>query len=115
MSKVVASSITLEMVTKNPSEYANKFRADLIADLELTPSLCCPNCVITYVDGDQEGCCYYSRRGGALNCVFDFDEPISMKEVVREWVYAVLKECRRMGGAQLEAKWRARFIAEQFI
>jgi hypothetical protein len=114
MSKVVASSITLEMATKNPSEYANKFRADLIADLELSPSLCCPNCVITYVDGDQEGCCYYSRRR-VLNCVFDFDEPISMKEVVREWVYAVLKECRRIGGAQLEAKWRARFIADEFI
>lgn len=114
MSKVVASSITLEMATKNPSEYANKFRADLITDLELTASLCCPNCVITYVDGDQEGCCYYSRRG-KLNCIFDFDEPISMAEVVREWIYAVLKEIKREKGEEMEAKWRARFIADQFI
>ena len=96
------------MTTLNPSEYANRFRDELLVDLFLVPRLSCPKCVITYVDDEREDCCYYSRDG-SLNCVFDFNMPIKMEEVVQEWKDAVLKICRWEHGAELEAKWRARF------
>jgi hypothetical protein len=90
------------MPFKNPHLYANKFREELQADLRLLPELSCPKCVITYVDGEQEGCCYYTRTG-ALECAFDFEEPIAMKEVVQEWIDAVLKAFRHE--RELMTKW----------
>jgi hypothetical protein len=93
----------------NPCEYANQFRAELQADLCLQQNLSCPKCVITYVDGEREDCCFYAR-GGVLNCVFDFTMPIKMEEVVGEWKDAVLKMCRREQGPALEAKWRSRLF-----
>lgn len=99
------------MATVNPSEYANKFRDELQADLCLIPRLSCPKCVITYMDGECEDCCFYARNG-EFNCVFDFRMPIKMEEVVREWQDAVLKMCLREQGKELEAKWRARFLED---
>lgn len=99
------------MATLNPSEYANKFRDELQKDLFLLPELSCPKCVITYVDGEREDCCFYANDG-RFNCVFDFEMPIKMKEVVQEWKDAVLKICKREQGLELEAKWRARFTQD---
>jgi hypothetical protein len=104
----------LRMGTLNPREYANQFREELITDLYLEETLCCPNCVITYIDGDCEGCCFYSydeegenQRALILNCVFDFEEKgSSMKEVIDAWVDAVLKTMKEDA---LVEKWKTRF------
>jgi hypothetical protein len=91
----------------NPMKFANQFREELIADLELVPSLCCPKCVITYVDGNYEGNCFYAdTRGKKLQCVYDFDGG-TMKEAISEWIDGVLK-CLRGKDDELVAKWRAR-------
>jgi hypothetical protein len=110
------STNILEMDTLNPREYANKFREELIIDLRLNESLCCPNCIITYINGDQEGCCFYSYAEGSkpkkhrplvLNCVFDYEEKgSSMKEVINTWIEAVLK---LMEEDELVEKWKLRF------
>ncbi len=89
----------------NPSSVANLFRSELIKDLNLVESLCCPYCVITYVDGDYEGCCYYDSTG--LNCVFEYSNT-PVEKVVGYWKEAVLKQMGRLedDGALL-AKWSA--------
>lgn len=100
------------MVIVNPEEFSNKFRDDLIKDLELVSSLCCPKCIITYVDGNYEGNCFYSDENGKeLNCVYDFED-ISMKEVINEWIYGVLKIIRKEKGELLAGKWKTRFEKE---
>ncbi len=92
----------------NPSEFANKFRSELIADLELVSSLCCPKCVITYVDGNYDGNCFYADENGTnLQCIYDF-EGCSMKEAISEWIDGVVKECRRRISDELADKWKER-------
>ncbi len=107
----------------SPYKFANQFREELIIDLKLCSTLCCPKCVITYVDGSVEGCCYYSVKTSdsddcskscdsdssdydcdesnhILNCVFDYDRygilgETTQKEVDLIWINAALKECKR--------------------
>lgn len=89
-------------------KFANQFREELITDLELVSSLCCPKCIITYVDGNYEGNCFYAdTRGKKLQCVYDFDAG-TMKEAIGEWIDGVLKTCKRLKGDELVTKWRAR-------
>lgn len=90
--------------TINPCKFANQFMTELIQDLQLMTTLCCPKCIITYVDNDQEGCCYYSETDGKLelNCVFDYNihglfllcKDTTEDEVNQLWIEAVLKECK---------------------
>ena len=83
----------------NPSSFCNQFREELIRELGLMEQLCCPLCIITYVDVYQEGCC------GPEGCVFEYAEPL--ENVVRYWKEAVLKEMARMeDDGTLLAKWK---------
>ncbi len=77
-------------------------RADLLVDLGLTPSLSCPKCVINYIDPDQEDACL------ADCCKFDFEEPTSPAEILREWSEDVLREAYRTAGMRLYSKWAGR-------
>ena len=108
------------MPTVSPKEFANQFRAELIADLNLSPSITCPTCCITYV-GEYDDCCRYERIGDSdsdsdavtaevlateyeLVCVFDFEDT-PMKEVLDEWTERLLKDCYAVGGDELRQKW----------
>lgn len=97
------------MSVVNPCKYAQQFRNELIIDLELTPSLCCPKCIITYVDNWTDGCCSYSAsKEPVLNCIYDF-ENTNEEEAIREWQDGVLKMLRRYYRDDLEEKWRQYF------
>ena len=103
-----------------PYIYARQFAAELQADLELSPETHCPVCFITYLDGDCEGCCFYSfeknavgQRRRVLNCVYDFEDCASMKEVVGEWMEGVYKVLARKDFDLVE-KWKARFESAPF-
>jgi hypothetical protein len=110
--------------TVSPYKFANQFCDELIKDLKLTSDLCCPKCVITYVDGSVEGCCFYSMKetgsddsshsdnsdseceesNNILNCIFDYDRfglfgETTQKEVDHIWIDAVLKECKKIDDA----------------
>ena len=102
-------------MTSNPEKYSNQFRDELINDLNLTSSLSCPKCVITYVDNYQEGCCFYSgKKKPILNCIFDFENTIE-KEAVNEWIYAVLKMIKREYNDELAEKWKKKFASIPYI
>lgn len=126
------------MPVVNPSEFCNQFRDELIADLELSPSIVCPKCCITYV-GEYEDCCHYERREDVsdaedseedsddeiitaevlekkymLVCVFDYYDT-DMKEVIDEWVEKVLKLCHAAGGDALQQKWKQKISAARYI
>ena len=112
------------MAVSNPEAFCAQFRAELIADLGLRESICCPKCVITYIGGGHTGSsCYYdypddfshpdsdAEEGEEaevppleLRCVFDY-ENTAMKDVIRWWIEAVLKECEKVGGTPLKEKW----------
>lgn len=110
--------------TVSPYKFANQFRDELIKDLKLNSEYCCPKCIITYVDGSIEGCCFYSvKESGSddsshydssdseceesnniLNCIFDYDRfglfgETTMKEVNNIWMESVLKECKKIDEA----------------
>ena len=100
----------------NPSAFANKYRTELIADLELTEHLTCPYCVINYPDGDYAGNCYYERdprnkKKRILNCAYEYNNT-PIEKVNEYWIEGVLKDCDRRGGDELKAKWVARFRAD---
>ncbi len=81
------------MTVSNPEAFCAQFRDELIADLQLRASICCPKCVITYIGGAHTGDqCYYgypddfSQPGSddeyestvemnlELQCVFDYED-----------------------------------------
>lgn len=110
-------------VITNLSEIVYQFRAELIHDLQLTESLVCPRCCITYVDGNLEDACRYEPLDDSasvdsdepitqevlntkyhLICVFDFyDTPIT--EVITAWREKLLTHCAEIGGDALRDKW----------
>jgi hypothetical protein len=103
-----------------PYIYARQFGVELQADLGLSPQSHCPVCFITYLDGDLEGCCFYSfeknsvgQRRRVLNCVYEFEERASMKEVIDTWIEGVFKACGYKDFDLVE-KWKARFASVQF-
>jgi hypothetical protein len=102
----------------NPSAFAKKYRAALIADLELNERLACPYCVINYPDGDYAGNCYYERDSTTkkiiLNCAYEY-EKTPQEKVNTYWVEGVLKDCLRTGGDALKAKWEAIFKADGVV
>jgi hypothetical protein len=98
-----------------PYIYARQFATELQADLGLSPETHCPVCFITYLDGDVEGCCFYSYEKNSvgqnrrvLNCVYDFEDGASMKEVVDEWLNGVYKALSQKDFDLVE-RWKARF------
>lgn len=114
--------------TTSITEFANKFREELLVDLQLMSSISCPKCCITYVDNDYEDCCRYERisslneeeevitkdvlaRDYELVCVFDYYDT-KIEEVISLWKEKVLKDCYDVGGEDLQEKWRLKFIAE---
>ena len=117
------------MPITNPSEFVNQFRAELIVDLELSPSISCPKCCIMYV-GEYEDCCRYERisdsdsdseddevitqeilnKKYSLVCQFDYYNT-DMKEVINEWTEKLLKLCYEVGDTELKNKWMQK-IAE---
>lgn len=98
---------------KNPSATAQKYRAALIVDLELTEKYMCPYCLINIPDGDYDGNCYYecdpnNKKRLLLNCAYEYrDTP--PEKIAAYWAEGVLKECARVGGDELVAKWAAIF------
>ena len=101
------------MPTTNPQVFCAQFRDELHRDLGYTPSLCCPNCAITYIDTGYEGNCYHdSEDNMAIVCVFDYEDT-PMATLIGYWKEAVLKCCRfaeeenpeKVG---LTEKWRQR-------
>jgi hypothetical protein len=101
------------MPTTNPQEFCAQFRDELHRDLGYTPSLCCPKCVITYIDTGYEGDCYHdSEDNMAIVCAFDYEDT-PLTEVIGYWKEAVLKCCRFAEGEDpektgLTEKWRQR-------
>jgi hypothetical protein len=96
--------------TTNPQEFCAQFRDELQRDLGYTPSLCCPKCVITYIDTGYEGDCYHDGEGGPIVCAFDYDNT-PLPEVVGYWKEGVLKCCRFVEEENpekvgLNEKWR---------
>ncbi len=116
------------MSVSNPEAFCAQFRDELIADLQLRATICCPKCVITYIGGAHAGdACYYdypddfSQPGSdddsaelpemVLRCVFDYEDT-DVRDVIRWWKEAVLKECEKVGGVALKEKWVAKFAAQ---
>jgi hypothetical protein len=111
------------MSITNPSEFVNQFRAELIEDLGLSPSISCPKCCIMYV-GEYDDCCRYERvsdsdsdsedeevitqeilnKKYSLVCQFDYYDT-DMKVVINEWTEKLLKLCYEIGGDELKNKW----------
>lgn len=77
-------------------------RTELLVDLELTPSLCCPTCVIHCIDPDWDDTC----RSDC--CQYEFEESTSPAEVLQEWTEDVLREAYRTRGIRLYLKWAER-------
>jgi hypothetical protein len=90
----------------NPSEFANKYRTQLIVDLGLCESITCPYCIINYPNGDYSGNCYY--EDGAINCAYEYKNT-SIEKINKYWVEGVLKDCYRAGGDELKSKWAVIF------
>lgn len=118
------------MSTTSITEFANKFREELLVDLQLMSSITCPKCCITYVDNDYEDCCRYERISSSkkdeneeiitkevlaqkyeLVCVFDYYDT-DLKEVISLWKEKVLKDCYEVGGEELQEKWRLKLNSE---
>ena len=118
--------------TTSITEFANKFREELLVDLQLMSSISCPKCCITYVDNDYEDCCRYERisssskkeeeeeevitkevlaRDYELVCVFDYYDT-KIEEVISLWKEKVLKDCYEVGGEELKEKWRLKLNSE---
>lgn len=118
----------------NLSSFVGQFRDELIADLNLSATIACPKCCITYV-GEYEGCCRYERLCKSENsdsdsdsdsdepitaeilaqkyelvCVFDY-EHTPMSAVLNEWVEQLLKACYTVGGSALKEKWANKIAA----
>lgn len=81
---------------------ATQHRAELLIDLELMPSLCCPKCVINYIDPDYDDSCL------ADCCQYEFEAPTSHMEILQEWIEDVLREAYRTAGIRLYSKWAER-------
>ena len=103
-----------------PYIYARQFGTELQVDLGLSSGSHCPVCFITYLDGDLEGCCFYSNEKNAvgqnrrvLNCVYEFEERATMKEVVETWLEGVYKVLAQRDFDLVE-KWKSRFEAVPF-
>jgi hypothetical protein len=122
------------MLTINPSLFAHQFLDELVKDFKIDLKHSCPKCLITYVDGYNEGCCFYScedsensedsdseadcesesNKQMILNCIYDFECKESevekiMKEAIQMWSEKVLKECKRLDeneGSELFEKWK---------
>lgn len=113
------------MPTVNPAMFVAQFRKELIADLELQPSLSCPKCCIRYI-GEYDDCCRYARLSDSdddspitaetlatkyeLVCQFDYIDT-SMQEVLNEWTERLLKDCQEIGGDVLRDKWAQKIAA----
>ena len=119
----------------NPAAFVAQFREELLADLELQPSLSCPKCCIRYI-GEYDDCCRYERTSDSdsdsdsdndndsdspitseilaakyeLVCQFDY-EGTSMREVLNEWAERLLKDCQEIGGDTLRGKWVQKIAA----
>lgn len=107
-----ATASATATVTVNPSEFCNRFRDRLVADLRLS-SHTCPCCVLNYPDCDVPDTCYWEDTGASeltLHCVYDFQGRVEereqmLKETRTVWLTDVLKECYRVGGVDLYTKW----------
>jgi hypothetical protein len=130
----MATATATATVTVNPSEFCNRFREALVADLRLS-SRTCPRCVLNYPDCDVPDTCYWEDNGASeltLHCVYDFEvvrtigannrlalhsngmesnegrveeREQMLKEARDLWLTDVLKECYRVGGVDLYMKW----------
>ncbi len=105
---------------RSPYEFARQFQEELQTDLGISAASYCSKCFITYVDGDIEGCCFYSyeegseklpkkRRPLVLNCVYDYEDAEPQKRVNGYWIEGVMKALDHKGDAALVEKWKARF------
>ena len=121
------------MPTVNPAMFVAQFREELLADLELQPSLSCPKCCIRYI-GEYDDCCRYERLIDSdsdsdddspitaetlatkyeLVCQFDYIDT-SMQEVLNEWTERLLKDCQETGGDALREKWAQKIAAARSI
>jgi hypothetical protein len=71
--------------------FTTPFRNELIRDLELSPRISCPRCVINYV-GEYEDNCRY-EEGEGLVCIYDY-ENTDIKTIIREWISGVFRVFR---------------------
>lgn len=78
------------------------FRDELIYDLELSPRISCPRCVINYI-GEYEDNCRY--EDGELVCIYDY-EHTDIQTIIREWISGVFKMFRDR--PQLQTCWLVR-------
>lgn len=92
-------------MTDRLESFTAPFRTDLIRDLELSPRISCPRCVINYV-GEYEDNCRYEK--GELVCVYDY-ENTEIRTVIREWISGVFKAFRDR--PVLQTRWLARLEA----
>lgn len=122
------------MSITNLSDFVGQFRDELITDLNLSGTIACPKCCITYV-GEYDGCCRYEHRDSdsdssnedgdgpitaeilaqkyELVCVFDY-ENTPLSAVLDEWTEQLLKNCYDVGGTDFKEKW-AKKIADARI
>ena len=109
----------------NPFEYARQFQEELQVDLELYPQSHCPKCFITYVDGDLEGCCFYSYEEGSeklpkkkrpivLNCIYDYEDAEPLQRVIGYWIEGVMKALEAKENSVLVEKWKKRFAEKPY-
>lgn len=104
---------------RTPHTYARQFQEELRKDLGMTDAYFCPRCFISYIDGDMEGCCFYTRDEDdpdkfVLNCIYDFDDRAKMKEVIDCWVEGALKALKSKEEDELIEKWKAKFAATPY-
>ena len=82
--------------------FVTQYRAELLADLQMTPSIACPTCVINYVDNELPDTCNTDC------CQYEFEAPTSDAEILSEWTEGVLREAYRTAGIRLYLKWAER-------
>lgn len=82
--------------------FVAQYRAELIADLRMMSTIACPKCAIRYIDNEQEDACRTDC------CQYEFEEPTSDADTLREWTEGVVCEMYRAGGMRLFLKWAER-------
>jgi hypothetical protein len=94
----------------NPEHFCNQHKKELIEDLKLTPSLCCPKCIVNYIDNTYEDSCRLEEieENMELVCQFDYYDT-KIETIIKYWITDVLKQCYEVGGIELYDKWIKKF------
>jgi hypothetical protein len=94
----------------NPEKFCNQYKKELIQDLKLTEKLCCPKCIINYVNNDYDDTCRLEENDEIVELVCQFDYyDTKMETIIKYWITGVLKQCYQVGGIDLYAKWISKF------